>query len=263
VHVQRAPRLFELGPQVGGDAWRADEPGVGGAGVDGEHPDAARAVVECGGADDALDRALAGGVGGVAGAGVAGLRGGRADDDAAGGHARHLVLDGEEHAAGVGEVHVVPLGDGDVVQWLAEVDAGVVERDVEPTVLPGHPVDEGLDLGRVADVGPDVGRLATRAADLPFHLAAEVLAAAAEADPGPLCGEQDGGLPADAGGGAGDDHDLVREATPSTCRGRGAGRRWYRECGGAGRRQPTENRAPTGSLPHNHSSWIVPLSVYG
>ncbi len=56
------------------------------------------------------------------------------------------------------------------MERLGELDAGVVEGDVETSLRRGDPVDKGLHLRRYPDVGLDVHGLATGLADFLLDL---------------------------------------------------------------------------------------------
>jgi hypothetical protein len=55
--------------------------------------------------------------------------------------------------------HAVPLSDIERVRWLADIDAGIVDEDVDPAELAGDAADHGGDRFLVGDVGGDRNRL--------------------------------------------------------------------------------------------------------
>ena len=83
------------------------------------------------------------------------------DDLAAAGrlHRRIDRLRAQEGAGEVGLDHAVPLGDVERVRRLADVDAGVVDEDVDAAELAGDALDHGGDRGLVGDVGGHGDRL--------------------------------------------------------------------------------------------------------
>ena len=138
------------------------------------------------------DAALAGGIGGSeAGAED---RHHRADiDDLAAAGRLHRGIDrlrAQEGAGQVGLDHAVPLGEFERVRRLADIDAGIVDEDVDPAELVGDAADHGGDRLLVGDVGRDRNRLgaaflssATAAADLASLRPTTAIAAPASASP--------------------------------------------------------------------------------
>src|SRR5215475_11529642 len=132
-----------------------------------------------------------------------------------------LVLHGEEYAAQVGVVDAVPFLGAVLMERLFDGDAGIVEGDIESAERLHSAVDEGPDLTFDEYVGLEVERLAALGLDLPFDLLPQCSTPSTERHLAAFDGEGKCCGAADAGSGAGDRHDLTREAAPS-------GRRWER-----------------------------------
>jgi hypothetical protein len=123
---------------------------------------------------------------------------------------------------GLGPVHLAEQVDlhhsgellgGRVVEPGDEQDPGHLHPGVEPAVGVHGVVGDGLDLGRVGDVGDDCGGRAARPLDLGGQRAQPRLAAGGDHDPGALLGEPQRGGAADAAGGAHHDDDLLGDGS--------------------------------------------------
>ena len=139
-----------------------DHRGVERAGADGVDADAAWGVLEGGAAGEADDAVLGGVVGGSAGEADETAERRAVDDGAAalGAHLAELVLHAGPHAAevdGVDPVEQVGGFVGGVGGW--GLDAGVVERHVEPAERGDGAVDHRGDLVLVGDVAGDAEHL--------------------------------------------------------------------------------------------------------
>ena len=105
----------------------------------------------------------------------------------------------------------VPVGFGHVRQQVVGVPAGVVDEGVDAAEAIEGGLDHVFAAGHGADVGVDVGRAAAGGSDFGFDLLAAVVVEVGEDDGHAVFGEGDGGVAADALGGAGDDGDAVFE----------------------------------------------------
>nr|WP_244277195.1 hypothetical protein [Geodermatophilus obscurus] len=184
--------------------------------LNGVDPDAGVDVLHGRGLGHADHAPLGGGIPRLSGDSDDPGAGGGVDDGAAGGlHQRDLVLHAQEHP---GEVHVddpVPLLGGQLGERGAGLlDAGVVERQVQPPEGLDRPVQRGSDVVLAGDVAGQRQRAAAVGLDQPGGLADAVLGDAGDGDGGALRGEGQGGRPADAdaAAGAGDEGDLPGEA---------------------------------------------------
>src|SRR5437773_12055143 len=88
---------------------------------------------------------------------------------------------------------------------------GVVERRVEPSRVLVDAAHEGGDLAFLRDVHPCDDRSSTGLFDENLRLGETALVQVRAVDERAAAGELPGRLPADAGTGAGDQHDLVSE----------------------------------------------------
>jgi hypothetical protein len=127
-------------------------------------------------------------------------------------HQRDLVLEAQEHAAQVDAEDPVPLGLGEVGQWLGVLlDAGVVERDVEvPERLDGL-VECRLDLVGRGDVAAHGEGASAGLVDQPSRFVVVLLGHVGDDHAGALAGERECRGAADTGRGAGDEGDLAGE----------------------------------------------------
>ena len=115
------------------------------------------------------------------------------------------------HEVGLDE-HVlaaVPVGLGDVHELVVGVPAGVVDEGVDAAKAVEGGLDHVFTAGHGSDVGVDVGGAAAGFKDFGFDLLAAFVVEVGEDDGHAVAGEGDGGVAADALGGAGDDGDAV------------------------------------------------------
>jgi hypothetical protein len=101
----------------------------------------------------------------------------------------------------------VPVGVGHLEQQVVAGDAGVVDQHDRRAELGGDPVDGGLHLLGVADVGADGQRPAAGGLDRLDGALGVGLVEVEHGDGEPVLGQPLGGGGADAAGGAGDDRD--------------------------------------------------------
>ena len=127
-------------------------------------------------------------------------------------HLAQFVLHAGPDAAQVDGVDAVEVL-GRLVGGVArgDLDAGVVERHVEPAERVDRALDEGGDLVLVGDVAGDGERPMTGGGQLVGGGAKRLLVGVGEDDGGAGAGEGLGGGKAHAGAGAGDDGDLAVE----------------------------------------------------
>ena len=161
------------------------------------------------------------------------------DDGAAatvGEHPADGVLGAQERAAEVDAEHLVEGGRGQSVGVLGDLNAGVVDEEVDRTELVGHRLEHGLHLVLVRDVGFDEDGLATGGPHL-VHAALDAAvdgllggfrpldrAHVIDADVHTLLTQPDGDGLTDAGAASGDDCDLVLQALHrSSCQSFGVG----------------------------------------
>src|SRR5690606_31954055 len=137
-------------------------------------------------------------------------------DDAAATCAPHVgnhVLGAEEHALHIDRLHAVPLGLGELVGGLVGAgDTGIVDQHVDATVVLGHAVDGLLDRAFVGDVDMPVACGHAAAVQLAGEPAAGIVVDVEQRQLRALFGKPGHARPANAGGGAGDDADPVRDA---------------------------------------------------
>ncbi|HEV2785705.1 MAG TPA: hypothetical protein VGV67_04900 [Solirubrobacteraceae bacterium] len=103
----------------------------------------------------------------------------------------------------------VSAGSSAAGRW--GLDAGVVEREVDPAEGVHRAVHEGGDLGLVGDVAGDAERLITGGGQLVGGGAQRLLVDVGEHDGRPRGSEGAGGLEAHAGARAGDERDAAVE----------------------------------------------------
>ena len=139
---------------------------------------------------------------------------GHGDDAAAAALPHHLArrrLAGEEHAGEVHAQHALPLRLGVLEERRRVGDAGVGHHHVEPAELAHHALDEGVDLGRVADVEGHRQRLAAVPGDLTRRRFGAGGVDVTQRDRGALGREQLRGRAPDAARAARDRRDLPLE----------------------------------------------------
>ena len=116
------------------------------------------------------------------------------------------VLAAEEHAVEVDGVHAAPLLERDVLDRLAEADAGGIEQDVNGAELVDGLGDRGLPVVLAGDV--ELHEMAGRA-QLVGHRLAAIDGDVGDDDLRAFLGHQDGGVGTEARGAAGDQGDLA------------------------------------------------------
>ena len=116
------------------------------------------------------------------------------------------VLAAQEHAVEVDRMHAAPFLERDVLDRLAEPDAGGVEQNVDRAELVDGFGDRGLPVVLAGDV--ELHEMAGRA-QLVGHRLAAVGGDVGDDDPGAFLRHQDGGVGAEARGAAGDQSHLA------------------------------------------------------
>ena len=81
-------------------------------------------------------------------------------------HVRQASLGGEEGAVQVNGEHLLPLSEGEVLDRMHDLDAGVADQDVDATEFGDHRGDTVVDRSLVADIHRHAHRLATACRDL-------------------------------------------------------------------------------------------------
>ncbi len=101
------------------------------------------------------------------------------------------VLASQEHAVEVDGVHAAPFLERDVLDRLAEADAGGIEQDVDRSELVDRFGDRGLPVVLAGDV--ELHEVSGRAQSVSHRLAA-VDGDVGDHDPGALLDHQRGGV---------------------------------------------------------------------
>ena len=122
---------------------------------------------------------------------------------------RDAVLAAEEHAVEVDRVHLAPFLERDVLDRLAEADAGGIEQHVQGAELVDRLLDRGLPVVLAGDV--ELHEMAGRAQPVGDRLAA-VGGDVGHHHAGAFLRHQFGGVGAEARGAAGDQRDLALQA---------------------------------------------------
>jgi hypothetical protein len=125
----------------------------------------------------------------------------------------NLVLHRQEHSAQVDCDHAVPVVVGRVGQGgsAGPLDAGIVERHVDPAVGVHRDIEGSLHLAGVGDVATDGDGLAAGFGDEPGGFGVGLLVGVGDDYRGAFAGEREGGGAADAAGGTGDEGNVVGE----------------------------------------------------
>jgi hypothetical protein len=124
-------------------------------------------------------------------------------------HVRHRRGNPVQHTFDVDVDSAVPVVDLPTLERRMRHDAGVVEDDVDASVLLHRGVDQRLDLRGVGDVGHKSGRRAFRAGDLIDQRVKPLGAPRSEYDGRPALGEMSRRGVAQAAAGAGNDDNLA------------------------------------------------------
>ena len=139
----------------------------------------------------------------------------RADvDDLAAARLLHGRIDRLRAQEGAGEVGVddaVPFLEIERVRGLADVDAGIVDEDVDPAELAADALDHARDRGLVGDVGGDRDRLDAAPRELGDRRVRFLLVAPDDRDAGAGVRQPARHAEPDAAIAAGDDRDLAFE----------------------------------------------------
>ena len=124
-------------------------------------------------------------------------------------HVRQHELQTMEHGAlEVDRLHFVPLLFGHSQEWLAGIDAGVIDQDVDLTELFDGGRDRRCDLRGVPDIAREVLGPPSRRADRFGHGPVSPGIPIQQKHARSLGGEEPGDGLADSGGGAGDEGGL-------------------------------------------------------